>query len=213
MDLQFLAAQLKKPFGEEGKQIGEVMNNGNKLINDWTIAQLGLQESDYVLEIGMGNGYFVKDILLKPTIRYVGIDYSEIMINEATKMNRSFIDENRVHFTLATADKIPFADNTFAKIFAVNTIYFWGDASNELQEIKRVLQPGGRFVLSIRNKETMQQMPFTEYGFVKYTCEELANVLTKHGFKINNILQQKEPIYNFNGQSMQLENIIVTCNK
>jgi ubiquinone/menaquinone biosynthesis C-methylase UbiE len=213
MDLQLLAAQLRKPVGEEGKQIGDVMNNGNKLINEWTIAELDLQEFDYVLEIGMGNGYFVKDILVKPGIRYEGIDYSEIMIGEATKMNHSFIEENKVHFTLATANKMPFADDTFTKIFAVNTIYFWGDAAKELQEIKRVLQSGGRFVLSIRNKESMQHMPFTEYGFVKYTCEELTDVLAKNGFKVINVLEQKEPIYNFNGQSMQLENIIVSCTK
>ena len=213
MDLQLLAAQLRKPVGEEGRQIGEVMNNGNKLINEWTIAQLGLQDADYVLEIGMGNGYFVKDILIKPFIRYHGIDYSDIMIAEATKMNQTFIDQDKANFTLATADKIPFDDNTFSKIFAVNTIYFWGDAGNELEEIKRVLQPGGKFVLSIRSKETMHQMPFTDYGFVKYTGEELVNVLIKHAFKVTNVLQQKEPAYLFNSQSLQLENIIVTCSK
>jgi ubiquinone/menaquinone biosynthesis C-methylase UbiE len=212
MDLQLLAAQLKKPDGEMGKQIGEVMNNGNRLINEWTLAALDLQEGDTILEIGMGNGFFIKDILAtKPSLRYEGLDYSEIMIAAAQEINRSFIEEQRVHFTLGTAGNLPFEDGLYEKIFTINTIYFWDNAKNELNEIKRVLKQGGKFVIAIRSKETMKQMPFTEYGFVKYDQRELIALLEKNGFIITDVVQQKEPPYEFNGQVMQPENIIVSC--
>jgi ubiquinone/menaquinone biosynthesis C-methylase UbiE len=212
MDLQLLAAQLRKPDGEIGKQIGEVMNNGNRLINEWTLDALDLHEGDSILEIGMGNGFFVKDILaIKPSLRYDGLDYSEIMVAEAVKINQSFIEEKKAKFTLGTADNIPFDDKSFQKIFTINTIYFWGNAEHELNEIKRVLQTGGKFVIAVRSKEAMQQMPFTEYGFVKYDQQELLDVLEKNGFIISEVLQKKEPPYDFNGHVMQPENIIISC--
>jgi ubiquinone/menaquinone biosynthesis C-methylase UbiE len=126
MDLQLLAAQLRKPEGVVGKQIGEVMNNGNLILNQWTIAALDLQDDDYVLEIGMGNGLFVKDIVsAKPLIRYEGLDYSQTMIDEASKINSTLVQDNKARFTLGTAGNMPFQDQSFSKIFTINTIYFW----------------------------------------------------------------------------------------
>ena len=61
--MQDMAAQLKKPEGELGRQVGQMMNKGNEVINKWTNDVLELQPNDNVLEIGMGNGYFVKDVL------------------------------------------------------------------------------------------------------------------------------------------------------
>jgi hypothetical protein len=38
MDMKLLAAQLRKPEGKTGKEVGIVMNKGNQLINLWTIS-------------------------------------------------------------------------------------------------------------------------------------------------------------------------------
>jgi ubiquinone/menaquinone biosynthesis C-methylase UbiE len=214
MDLQLLAAQLRKPEGETGKHIGEVMNNGNQLINEWTIAALDLQEQDSILEIGMGNGFFVKDILAgKHNVRYVGLDYSEVMVQEAKKINAAYVEGRKVEFIKGTADSLPFGDETFSKIFTINTIYFWGDAQKELSEIKRVLRSGGDFVIAVRSKDAMQQMPFTEFGFVKYDEQQLVELLAANGFKITKTDLQKEPPIDFNGRQFQLENIIISCTR
>jgi hypothetical protein len=39
------------------------MNKGNRLMNLETISQLGIVDNDKILEIGMGNGFFVKIFL------------------------------------------------------------------------------------------------------------------------------------------------------
>ncbi len=213
MNLQQLAAQLRKPEGETGKQVGEVMNKGNRLINEWAIQALSLQDKDVVLEIGMGNGAFVKDILTEhPQITYYGIDYSSTMVDEALLLNNKFIEEGRASFSRGDAKDLPFKADLFTSIFTVNTIYFWEGAQAELEEIKRVLQPGGRAVFAIRTKNTMAQMPFTEYGFMKYDLHELTTLLADH-FHIIEANEKKEPAYLFNEETMVLENAIVVCKK
>ena len=214
MDLEVLAAQLRKPEGETGKQIGEVMNNGNRLINEWTIQTLDLQNGDTILEMGMGNGYFVKNFLTsKESLIYYGLDYSEMMIEEAIKLNQQFVEIKQAIFTLGLASNMPFEEDFFSKIFTINTIYFWDNAENELKEIRRVLKPGGTFVVAVRSKQTMEQMPFTKFGFEKYDGQKLVYLLENQGFVIKAVQNKKEPTYDFNGHAMQLENIIVSCTK
>jgi ubiquinone/menaquinone biosynthesis C-methylase UbiE len=212
MDMKLLAAQLRKPEGKTGIEVGIVMNKGNELINLWTISELHLQPYDLVLEIGMGNGLFVKDVLAAyPSVQYTGCDYSDTMVEEAIRMNVNYIEKGHASFEMCTADNLPYADNSFSKVFTVNTIYFWAEAKKELAEIRRVLKNDGLFVISVRTKDTMDQMPFTGFGFEKYTLEELKALLQKNGFGVISSYQKKEPVYEFNGQQMSLENIVVSC--
>lgn len=60
--LKNIALQLRKPEGDWGIEMGEKMNVGNKFINLHTIDVLNPKANDVILEIGMGNGFFVKDI-------------------------------------------------------------------------------------------------------------------------------------------------------
>ncbi|MBK7811139.1 MAG: hypothetical protein IPI50_07870 [Saprospiraceae bacterium] len=58
--LKEIAKQLRQPSGEFATQVGQKMNEGNLHINLNTIEALNLQKGDHILEIGMGNGFFVK---------------------------------------------------------------------------------------------------------------------------------------------------------
>lgn len=42
---------------------------------------------------------------------------------------------------------LPFSDNTFDLVTAFEAYYFWPDLVHDLQEIKRVLKPGGTLLL------------------------------------------------------------------
>lgn len=213
MDLKQFAAQLRHPTGNEGKEVGGLMNKGNQVINSWAVHAAALKENDYVLEIGMGNGAFVKDILdVYPTIKYCGIDYSATMVDEAKLLNKKYIHEQRASFLQCDAKKLPFEDAVFSKIISVNTIYFWEEPHLILTELNRVLQRDGKVVFAIRTKATMAQMPFTEYGFIKYSLSELSLLLAEH-FTIIDASERSEPTYLFNNKPMLLENAIVVCEK
>ena len=181
-DSKTLAGQLRQPAGSLGIKVGENMNKGNRLMNLETIKQLEIAGKDKILEIGMGNGFFVKDIVASAIdVEYTGCDFSETMIREATELNHP-ISPN-VSFFLSDATHLPFDDLSFDKVFTVNTIYFWEDAKKILSEISRVLKPDGIFIVTLRPKHVMDQLPVVKHGFTTFTKDEVVKLLEENNFK------------------------------
>ena len=212
--LKIIAAQLRQPNGEYGIKVGEKMNEGNLHINLYTIEALKPATGDNILEIGMGNGYFVKDILSgEKSIKYTGCDFSETMVNEARKHNDAFITSGQAEFYLADAGKLPFEDETFDKVFSVNTIYFWDNFQLVFSEIRRVLKPRGLITLSVRPKSVMENYPFVKHGFALFTKKDLEDLLSRNNFKVTNTLEKEEPEIEINGEKTKAETLIISGEK
>ncbi|MBC7485736.1 MAG: class I SAM-dependent methyltransferase [Cytophagaceae bacterium] len=203
--LQQLAQQLRKPDGDMGKKVGGNMNASNALMNTFTLDELKVQSNDTVVEIGMGNGFFIKDILGNDdSITYFGCDYSELMISEATALNKPFIETGQVKFFNTAADQLPFQAHSVDKVFTINTIYFWANPSVELTEIHRVLKPGGQFFLTVRSKSTMENIPVTQFGFKIYDQTLLTDLLHTAGFKVKQVVEKEEPDLEFSGNTIKV---------
>jgi len=206
-----LAKHLRQPDGEIGREIGVQMNKSNKHIclNSYKI--LNPQNENHVLEIGMGNGFFVKDLLsMSDNLKYTGVDFSSTMVKEAYLLNKKLIDEERVFLEEASIENLPFNDNSFDCISTTNTLYFWPQPINNIQELLRVLKPNGKLLIAYRSKNCMDQLELAKHGFEKYENQDVENLLRNAGLK--NVLTQtiKEPELEFDGKVFQMEGIFTT---
>lgn len=211
---QQMAAQLRRPSGEAGVQTGEWMNRGNVHMNIDTLEILNAAANDTILEIGMGNGFFVKDILQKdPSIKYTGCDFSEVMVTEAEQLNAAWINKGQAKFICANVADMPFTDGSFNKIFTINTIYFWEDAITILAQLKRVLKKNGTLIISLRPKHLMQNYPFTKYGFTLFAKADVVQLLEANGFTIVQAIEKPEPDFDLNGEIIKMESLVIvaTC--
>ncbi|RIV24970.1 methyltransferase domain-containing protein [Fibrisoma montanum] len=210
MQLRQIAGQLRQPHGDAGIEVGQRMNVGNEIINRRAIAQLTVQPDDRVLELGPGNGYFAREIVtVHPSVRYVGCDFSNVMIEQARQLNIDLVQSGQAQFILRADATLPFADASFEKVLTINTLYFWDDPAAELAEIRRVLVPGGRIVIGIRPRRVMEQMAFVQYGFTTYAPEEAADLLTKNGFKLTSLTDEPEPDQIFFGKSIAMASVLL----
>src|SRR5262245_10036883 len=95
------ARQLRKPDGELGLAVAERLNDSNRPGILLTIELLGVEAGHQVLEIGFGNGRTVADVLAQAeSVRYAGIDFSQTMVDEATRFNSEFMAAGRASFHL-----------------------------------------------------------------------------------------------------------------
>ncbi|HTF02852.1 MAG TPA: class I SAM-dependent methyltransferase [Bacteroidia bacterium] len=212
--LQSIAAQLRQPHGDFALQVGEMMNTGNLHMNLGAIEAVKPTAGDNILEIGMGNGFFVPKILsVDDTIRYTGCDFSEMMVEESRKRNEAYVQNERAQFLLCSADALPFAEETFDKAFSVNTVYFWENQQAVLAEIHRVLKPKGQITLAIRPKSIMQHYPFVKYGFNMFTKEDLINLLTENHFRVTDAVEKDEPETEIGGVKLKVAMVVVSAEK
>ena len=65
-------------------------------------------------------------------------------------------------------------------MLTVNTVYFWPDLPVALRELRRVLLPGGRLVIGIRDGSVMQQV--SAEVFTLRTPDEIRSALEADGF-------------------------------
>ncbi|MFP3596648.1 class I SAM-dependent methyltransferase [Chryseobacterium sp. SIMBA_029] len=192
-ELKILAQHLANPQGEKGIEIGEMMNATNIGMTLESIRTLLIEDNEHILEIGHGNAGHLKNIIsVANNIRYTGIDISETMHQEAKSLNKAF--ENQADFVLYEGKKLPFQDKTFDKICTVNTVYFWEEPVEFLNEIYRVLKDDGTFVLTFGQRDFMETLPFTEYNFTLYNNDEMEDVVSKSHFKRMKISEKEEEI-------------------
>jgi ubiquinone/menaquinone biosynthesis C-methylase UbiE len=134
-----------------GRLVGLILAWKNRGRNTWAISLLDLQPDDRVLEIGFGPGQAIEEIVKSTPNSFVaGIDISDVMVEQARKRNTAAIRAGRVLLKQGSESPLPFEDADFHKVFAVNSMQFWSNPSAGLQEVRRVLKPGGRIVIVIQ---------------------------------------------------------------
>lgn len=123
---KIIAKQLRKPGGLLAGKVGNQMNKTNGFLYDFTVDSMQLKDSESVLEIGFGNGkFFDKLFSVANNLAISGLDFSSEMVKEAKANNPSATNSGKLDLRFGSSDHIPFADNSFDKVFCINVIYFW----------------------------------------------------------------------------------------
>ena len=145
---ELLLRMFGRPKGFLGRLGGLIMARVNRDAAAQVIKLLGIRPDDKVLEVGFGPGVGIQLLLERITGGWVaGVDQSQEMIRQAAARNSSALRNRRVDLRYGSVQKLPFADATFDKALAINSMQVWPDARAGLQEIRRVLKPGGTVAL------------------------------------------------------------------
>jgi ubiquinone/menaquinone biosynthesis C-methylase UbiE len=105
--------------------------------------------SGLALEVGPGPGYLGLE-WLKHTqgTTLSGLDISEDMIAIAERNAKEYGLAERVRYIKGDARKMPFDDEHFDAVFSNGSLHEWANPEEILNEIARILKPGGRYCIS-----------------------------------------------------------------
>lgn len=179
-----VAGQARQPSGLVGWLFGHVMAFFNDGMNCLAVDLLDVRPADRVLEVGFGHGKTLLELARRARDGFVaGIDFSAVMVRQAQWRNQELIRAGRVEVKLASVSNIPYPEAEFDKVCAVNTYPFWPDPADDLQEVRRVLRPGGRMVLAVRAREGDRDDGFNRIGFTARQLGEIEELVRRVGFQ------------------------------
>lgn len=104
-----------------------------------------------VLDVGSGNGYVLSKYAREGANVY-GIDITDVGIKLCRERFEHFGIKG--NFEVADAQDIPFQDNTFDCVCSMGVLHHVPNTSKALDEIYRVLKPGGRLIVMFYHRNS-----------------------------------------------------------
>jgi ubiquinone/menaquinone biosynthesis C-methylase UbiE len=183
-----LMQQFKRPTGREGRLVAAAMNRSHEALTTWGLSHVNIEAGWAILDVGCGGGRTVGRLAEKAVKGKVfGIDHSTDMVKYSIQKNKKLISQNRVKIIEGSVQNLPFPDDFFDLVTAIETYYFWDDLPAALQEIRRVLKPNGILlcvnemvkdgVYEVKHKQIIEQT-----GVRLIPLEEIKRLLDLAGF-------------------------------
>ena len=172
--------------------MSKIFDLGNIFLNNFMKEILSLEKTDHVLEIGFGPGGLINKMAEITTRGVVeGIDFSPVMLKQASKVNKHHISAGRVRLHKGESAILPFDTESINKLCSINTIYFWNEPDTYFSEMYRVIKPGGMIVIGFRDDKQISNINLSEDVFNFYSQDEVVKLLSVAGFSSAHIKEKE----------------------
>src|SRR5262245_21134032 len=140
--LSYGLSQVRKPSGWLGRVVLWSMNLSHSAVTDWGLTHVDIEKGFTILDVGCGGCRTVQKLAEAATQgRVYGVDFAAGSVAASRSKNAQLIKDGRVEIRQASVSSLPFPDNYFDLVTAVETHYYWPDPVKDFQEILRVLKP------------------------------------------------------------------------
>jgi len=192
--LSRLFSNCAHPRGAMGRMMLSMMNSWHGPLTNWGLGYVPFQDGWTILDVGCGGGQTLRRLLKRSKGAIVhGIDISDESVAKARKVNANLLN-TRVFVQQGSAAELPYADNTFDLVTAVETVYFWPELPHCFEEVKRVLKPGGLFAILLEVASADCAWTRLVDGMTTYAPEQLKEFLEQAGF-CDVEIHRKKPSY------------------
>jgi SAM-dependent methyltransferase len=140
--------QVRKPTKWVGRLFLWIMNMSHSGVTDWGLKHVKIEGHFTILDVGCGGGRTIEKLAALAALGMVyGVDYAKGSVAASRGRNVQLIETGRVEIQEASVSQLPFPENKFDLVTAVETQYYWPDLVNDMREILRVLKPGGTLIV------------------------------------------------------------------
>ena len=152
-----------RPEGLLGWLGGVILARANRSFAHEVVAVLKVGVAENVLEVGFGPGVAIELLASAAPRGFIaGVDPSAEMVRQATARNAAAIRSGVAELHRGTAESLPFQDEMFDTVLAINSMQVWPEIDAGLREIRRVLAAGGRVALGFTPRSGQPRAGATE---------------------------------------------------
>ena len=150
--IPYILNQVRKPSRWTGRLFTWLMNLSHSGLTDWGLEHVAIEKNFKILDVGCGGGRTIQKLAaLAPEGKIYGVDYANGSVAASRSKNAQLIEEGRVEIKQASVSQLPFPDGMFDLVTAVETQYYWPNLLGDMQEIRRVLAPGGTLLVIVES--------------------------------------------------------------
>ncbi|MFC4548762.1 MULTISPECIES: class I SAM-dependent methyltransferase [Halorussus] len=151
----------------------------------YVLARMPVEEGETVLDLGTGSGYAVRALRdTQRAGRAYGLDGSPEMARNA----RGYTDDPQVGFLVGDFDYLPFADDSVDHVFTMEAFYYANDPEHVLEEVRRILRPGGTFFCAVNyyeeNVHSHEWQEFIDVEMTRWSAEEYREAFRNAGLYV-----------------------------
>ena len=186
--LDSIMKQIRRPKGLLGRLWVRGMNRTHHERTDWGLQHVAIGEEYIVLDVGCGGGRTISKLAKRaPFGKIYGVDISEDSVKVAKQYNSELLKAGRSDIQVSGVSSLPFEDDFFDVVTAVETHYYWPSLGEDLREVQRVLVPWGKLLIIggeyLGSKYDERNEKWAEtIGMNIHTLEELRHILEDAGF-------------------------------
>ncbi|AHG00624.1 SAM-dependent methlyltransferase [Halostagnicola larsenii XH-48] len=149
------------------------------------LARMPVESGDIVLDLGCGSGYAGRAIRdTNDAGRVYGLDGSPEMASNATE----YTDDPRVAFVVGDFGSLPFETNSIDHVWSMEAFYYAADPHETLEEIARVLAPGGTFYCAVNyyeeNVHSHEWQEFITVEMTRWSREQYREAFRNAGLSV-----------------------------
>jgi SAM-dependent methyltransferase len=122
--------------------------------------RLDLTADDEVLDIACGSGTFLRKHA-SHVRRVAGLDHADDLIEIAKRENQERVNDGTAQFVVGDATDLPWGDSEFNVVTCNCIDCFAAKSRSALEEMYRVLRPGGRILVADDHRKEMEEIGFT----------------------------------------------------
>src|SRR5215471_13638164 len=137
-----------------------------------------LAASDAVADIGCGPGTAARRAA-RLGASVVGVDPAPVMLRLARLLTRR--STRTVRYSEGSAEALPLPDSSVSVAWSIASVHHWADLDAGLQEVRRVLKPGGRLV-AIERLTRPGAKGLASHGWTPEQASAFADCCRAHGF-------------------------------
>lgn len=147
-----------------------------KLVTE--LAQVGA--ADRVLDIGCGPGTAARTAARRGAA-VTGVDPSGPMLRLGRAITALRRPKGSLDWVEAGAEEMPLPDDSFSVCWSLASVHHWPDLEGGLDEVDRVLEPGGLFIALERRSEP-GATGNASHGWTAQQAETFASILSERGY-------------------------------
>jgi ubiquinone/menaquinone biosynthesis C-methylase UbiE len=193
----YLVRQVRKPSRWAGRPFAWLMNISHSALTDWGLEHAPIKSDSAILDVGCGGGRTIQKLAaMAPSGRVSGVDYAAGSVAASRSKNAELIRAGRVDVQRGSVSKLPFSENQFDLVTAVETQYYWPDLANDMREILRVLKPGGTLLIILESYAkgrfgTVQGSALRLLGGANLSVEQERELFASAGYTAVEVFEEK----------------------